>query len=78
MPVYDYLCKECNSTYDVFHKGQEVQGDVVCPSCGSVHYKKMMSVPMISIGPTSSRSEYSKATSCDTSGCCGGGACGLN
>jgi putative FmdB family regulatory protein len=78
MPVYDYLCIECNSTYDVFHKGQEVKEDVVCPSCGSAHNKKLMSVPIISIGPTSSGSEYSKATSCDTGGCCGGGACGLN
>ena len=78
MPVYDYLCTECNSSYDVFHEGKEVKGDVVCPSCGSVQYRKLISVPMISIGQTSSGSEYSKAASCDASSCCGGSACGLN
>jgi putative FmdB family regulatory protein len=78
VPVYDYLCTECNSTYDVFHKGQEVKEDVVCPSCGSVHYKKLMSVPHVSIGPTSSGSEFPRTSSCDTGNCCSSGTCGLN
>jgi putative FmdB family regulatory protein len=78
MPVYDYQCKECNSKYDVFHKGKEVKEDVVCPSCGSLRHKKLMSVPMVSMGTTSTGSDFSGAPSCDTGGCCGGGTCGLN
>jgi putative FmdB family regulatory protein len=77
MPVYDYQCTECNSKYDVFHKGREVKEDVVCPSCGSVHHKKLMSLPVVSMGSRSISSDSSGSTSCDTEGCCGG-ACGLN
>jgi putative FmdB family regulatory protein len=78
MPVYDYRCTECNSTYDVFHKGHEIKEDVACPSCGSTHHKKLMSIPIVSMGSTSSSSEYSSGSSCDTGGCCSGDACGLN
>ena len=78
MPVYDYICTECNLKYDIFHKGREVKEDVVCPSCGSEYHKKLMSVPVISIGQISSSSECSGTTACGTDGCCGGGACGLN
>jgi putative FmdB family regulatory protein len=77
MPVYDYRCNDCNSLYDVYHKGHEVKEDVVCPSCGSAHHKKLMSVPVISMGSTSSRCESSKMSSCESGGCCNG-ACGLN
>jgi putative FmdB family regulatory protein len=78
MPVYDYQCTDCNSTYDIFHKGREVKEDVVCPFCGSVHHKKLMSIPVVSIGSTFSSSDYPGATSCNTGNCCGSGNCGLN
>jgi putative FmdB family regulatory protein len=78
MPVYDYQCTDCNSKYDVFHKGQEVKEDVVCPSCGSFRHKKMMSLSMVSMGTASSVFEYSRTLSCEAGGCCGGGACGLH
>jgi putative FmdB family regulatory protein len=73
MPVFDYRCLDCHKTYDVFHKGHEVAEDVFCPSCGSKHSKKLMSVPVISMN-----SGFSETNSvCETGGCCGG-ACGLN
>jgi len=77
MPVYDYRCTDCHTTYDVFHKGREVQEDVVCPSCGSLHHKKLMSIPIISMGSDSPSSKYSSAPACESGGCCGG-SCGLN
>jgi putative FmdB family regulatory protein len=77
MPVYDYRCTDCNKTYDVFHKGKEVAEDVVCPSCGSPRHKKLMSIPVVSMGSSSSGSDYSGGSSCESGGCCGG-ACGIN
>jgi putative FmdB family regulatory protein len=77
MPIYDYRCTDCNRIYDVFHKGQEAIEDVVCPSCSSVHHKKLMSVPVVSMGSTSAESNYSAGSSCETGGCCSG-SCGLN
>ncbi len=77
MPVYDYRCTDCNSVYDVFHKGQEIKEDVVCPSCGSSNYKKLISAPMVSISSSSSSKNFNPPP-CETGGCCNGGVCGLN
>jgi len=71
MPVYDYQCRKCGNTYDVFHKVREVVEDVLCPSCGSGEHVRLLSAPSISMGGR--RSE----PSCDSGGCCGG-SCGMN
>jgi putative FmdB family regulatory protein len=76
MPVFDYKCRECDKTYDVYHKGPEIIEDVVCPACGSAKFKKLISIPAILIGSdTSSPGDFS-ANSCG-SGCCGDG-CNLD
>ena len=75
MPLYEYACKDCGSKYEIFHIGREVVDDVVCPSCESKNYKRLMSVSnvgKISAGPSSASNDI---PSC-ASGCCGG-ACGL-
>ena len=74
MPTFEYLCAECNTTYDVFHKVREIKEDVVCPSCRSAKHKRLISSPGVSVG-----SRKSDSSSCDDApgGCCGG-ACGLN
>ncbi len=71
MPIYDYQCRKCENTYDVFHKVREVIEDVVCPSCGSGEHVRLLSAPSFSMG--SSKSEGS----CAPGGCCGG-SCGMN
>jgi putative FmdB family regulatory protein len=76
MPIFDYRCNECGAQYDVLHKGKEITEDIRCPSCGSHHYTKLMSLPSIIIHGTS-------ASHCDTHSCgldtsCCGGVCGLN
>jgi putative FmdB family regulatory protein len=77
MPVYDYRCTDCKRTYDVYHKGREIVEDIVCPSCSSSNHKRMMSIPVVSIGSSLSISDSSAGSSCETGGCCGG-SCGLN
>jgi putative FmdB family regulatory protein len=75
MPVYEYKCVSCGSTYDVFHRGREVAEDIVCPSCSSTEHKKLMSASAVA----TKASHASPAPSCDTGGgCCGGGMCGMN
>lgn len=75
MPIYDYQCKDCGKTYDVYHKVREVVDDVVCPSCESKNHTRLISAPNVSIGGSSSSADY--APSCTTGGCCGG-ACDVN
>ena len=75
MPVYDYRCKECGATYDVYHKVRETTDDVTCPSCNSKAHVRLMSA--VSVGTTERGSRNETASSCATGSCCGG-SCGLN
>jgi putative FmdB family regulatory protein len=77
MPVYDYRCIDCSTIYDVYHKGKEIVDDIVCPSCASTKYKKLISVPAVPLGNHTHANECSADESCESGGCCGG-ACGLN
>ncbi len=72
MPVFDYQCNQCKTTYDVYHKTREIEEDIVCPSCGSKEHKRLISAPAISMG--------GRSDSCSAEGGCGcsGGQCGLD
>jgi putative FmdB family regulatory protein len=78
MPVYDYRCTDCNKTYDIYHKAQEVKEDVICPSCGSTNHKKLMSVTQVSMGGDSGCSDGSCNPYGGGGGGCASGMCGLN
>jgi putative FmdB family regulatory protein len=75
MPIFDYHCSDCGSTYEVFHKVREKTEDIVCPKCGSVQYTKQMSAPMVSMGGSSSSESSSGSFG---GGGCASGMCGLN
>ncbi|MBI5474408.1 MAG: zinc ribbon domain-containing protein [Ignavibacteriae bacterium] len=78
MPIYDYRCDSCGSTYDVFHKVREVEDDIICPSCNSAKHTRLLSAPNVSMGSSSSSSSMDfSAPSCESGGCCGG-SCGIN
>lgn len=77
MPIFDYQCKDCNATYDVFHKVREVLEDVICPSCGSTNHQRLLSAPNIA-GVSPARQSSGAGRDAGFGGCCGGGACGLN
>jgi putative FmdB family regulatory protein len=76
MPIFDYRCEECRTLYDVLHKGKEIIEDIRCPSCGSLHYTKLISLPGIFMKGSSSAQCERDVCGMDKS-CCGG-ACGLN
>ncbi|MER3525254.1 MAG: FmdB family transcriptional regulator [Ignavibacteria bacterium] len=77
MPIYDYRCNDCGTTYDIFHKVREVPDDVVCPTCQSTNHTRLLSASHVAIsGVTSSTSTDLGPSSCDSGACCGG-ACGL-
>jgi putative FmdB family regulatory protein len=80
MPVYDYQCTNCNSTYDIFHKGKELADNIVCPKCKSNEHKKLMSAASISMGNSGRGCESGNCgiDSGSYGGGCAGGMCGLN
>ncbi len=77
MPVFEYRCKSCGATYDVYHRSREIIEDVVCPSCSSPEHTKLFSAPSLSLG-TSAAGARSEGPSCDEGGGCCGGSCQLD
>ena len=36
MPVYDYVCKDCQKSFElILTLGEHDKGDILCPKCGS-------------------------------------------
>lgn len=77
MPVHEYKCTSCETKYEVFHKVKEDAERIVCPSCQSKEYKKLLSGFSASVPAQS-------GSSCATGSCglpsspCASGMCGLN
>lgn len=72
MPIYTYKCEDCGTKYEIFHKVREDERAIVCPTCGSTAYRKVMSAAgIVSAG------SHEVASSCDYGGCCSG-SCSLN
>jgi putative FmdB family regulatory protein len=80
MPIYDYRCEDCKTRYEVFHQVREEASEIVCPSCESRKYTKMMSLPSAPVINSGSSSGECYGGACDNAGgCgCGGGSCGMN
>jgi len=78
MPVYEYLCKNCNKKYEVFHKSLKNQDEVSCPDCKSFENKKLLSSFQASISNTPDNSCASGNCDMPMGGGCASGMCGLN
>ena len=72
MPIYEYECVRCGTNYEILHLGREIKEEILCPSCSSNEYKKLISSSSISMNGIST------SESSNVSGGCCGGACGLN
>ena len=42
MPLYEYVCSDCNSEFELLVRGQQRPA---CPHCGSRSLDKQLSVP---------------------------------
>lgn len=73
MPIYDYRCDDCGTTYDIFHKVREVPEDILCPSCRSVRHTRLISAPAVNMKGRQAK----EAPACGDGTCCGG-SCSLN
>ena len=67
MPIYEYLCLECQNPFDALRPMSQADAPIVCENCESEHITRMISV-------FSARSG-SGALSVDRGGCACGGAC---
>ncbi|MBJ7595233.1 MAG: zinc ribbon domain-containing protein [Candidatus Dormibacteraeota bacterium] len=73
MPLYEYRCNDCRSTFEVLRPMGERELSALCPSCES-----RASMPLISrVAATRSTSSATAVAEAPrpSGGCCGG-ACG--
>ena len=81
MPIFEYRCSDCNTKFEVLHKSQEKEEDIICPKCNSNKSKKLMSSFAASMDGSSSFSGSSYSDDSGSSypgGGCASGMCGLN
>ncbi len=43
MPIYEYICMECNNIFSLLQKTGSSEKDTVCSQCGSGSVKKKFS-----------------------------------
>ncbi len=44
MPVYEYQCKACGETFDLFVRSATQRKEPQCPHCGSTEVQKAISL----------------------------------
>jgi putative FmdB family regulatory protein len=44
MPIYEYKCKKCKETFEVFRTVRESDEKVACPKCGAKDPERQISV----------------------------------
>ena len=43
MPIYEYICQDCDSKYDKFIRSLLAKVELECPECGSPRAEKALS-----------------------------------
>jgi len=80
MPVFEYLCNECKTKYEIYHKSSSNPEEVQCPKCQSKDHKKLLSSFSATVTSESSSFGGCADGSCGlpAGGGCASGMCGLN
>lgn len=75
MPIYEYKCAGCGSSFEkLLHRAADA-ADVACPSCGEKHVERQLSTFAAHAGGSSEKN----LPMCPSGGVCRTpGACGLN
>lgn len=73
MPLYEYTCDQCGTTFEIRRKVAERTDPAACPQCGDErsHYQFSVPAALPVVGAA-----VSSGDSCGPGGCCGG-ACGI-
>lgn len=75
MPIYEYRCRECETTFEVLVRGSDA---VACPQCGSSSLDKLLSAPVTLSGRTArpaGRTCCGREERCEAPPCSDGNAC---
>ncbi|MBS3783990.1 MAG: zinc ribbon domain-containing protein [Anaerolineae bacterium] len=75
MPIYEYRCVECGTTFEALVRGKRA---VTCPRCGSSSLDKLLSAPTVLSGRTARPTGHTccgRTERCDAPPCSEGSAC---
>jgi putative FmdB family regulatory protein len=74
MPIYEYVCKQCENEFEALVRSSTIPE---CPSCHSTNLEKMLSV--FATAGSSAEAVQAEASPCGSCGNFRGpGACALN
>jgi putative FmdB family regulatory protein len=76
MPVYEFVCQDCNSRFDTLVRSYSASNEVACKDCESENVRRLVSTFAVSgfDDPMAAASQPSAG-----GGCCGGSCgCGGN
>jgi len=74
MPLYEYICSDCNTQFEIRRTMKEIDHPATCPQCHGTHTARQISrVMAFSHGDGGSVSSLGGASAC---GGCAGGTCG--
>jgi putative FmdB family regulatory protein len=68
MPIYEYMCKDCNTQFERFVRSMTADSEVQCPHCGGHDVKKGWSVFGTSGATGLGSLSAAPQSSCDTGG----------
>jgi len=68
VPIYEYLCLECNDVFDALRTMSQADAPIVCEACESEHTSRMISVFF-------AQSDGASLTPQGAGGCACGGSC---
>lgn len=73
MPLYEYRCPDCDTTFEERRGFAQADDPLNCPECDSPKVKRLLSRVMISLsrGNGSAAAGASKCTACVRSSCAG-------
>ncbi|NIP84950.1 MAG: zinc ribbon domain-containing protein [Planctomycetales bacterium] len=75
MPLYEYVCEDCRSEFELLVRGSQPP---LCPNCGGKRLEKLLSVPAAHTSSGSSPLPLCEGpASGPPGGPCGMGGCGL-
>ncbi len=64
MPIYEYECKECGEDFEKLVKSMFSKETIDCPTCGSTHVSKSISLFGSLGGSRSTGGSFASAPSC--------------
>ena len=73
MPLYEYACGDCGSTFERLRKQAERDEALRCPECGGVASAVFSAAAVHASGGAAARAPLGP----HGGPCCGGGACGM-